>query len=613
MRHRTHTLTALAAAATLGLLAACGGGSSSGTLVPFKPYVPGDQVSSCVPGKDVTGAWKTVANNQTLIPDSLSLAFFSYNQPSVNRYGMVVFRGRAREPVGSSSAAAGSSGSPGSTGMTRGVFAVDICVAKPPMYTVGDTNMLVPDPNNTQAQFNEFPSIPRIDIDTAVIATRGQSDPVWTLADGTKLGTTGVYVTMTRALSTAVNLLGAVPDFSYMQVPGATTPATRFDQFPGSPSVTQGRYVVFKGNYTDGTTGSTGVYYRDMNTPNAPVQLIANTMTPIPGASGTFGSTAPPSAAGGKVVFVGLDNENAPTAGGLYLANVAPSPALNTLVKIGDAVPDGNGVPLPAPNASAPAPTFTQIGEGLGYDGRYVSFWGAWDTQNPQDPAQVRTITRSCPSDGNKDLLNYCQSQYKSTNGVASLQEPVNQGIFVYDTASSKLWMAARAGTGTTGQFQDLLFWTYSGKPPATGSAETDSELPRWRASAFSAVDGARGVLFKGSLSPVAGASAPPATGIYGSALPGKGSNPGGMSPVFKVLEEGDSMAAIDPAAPAGSTITSLGMEREALRAGWLTLTVSSINAAGESWAGVYATFFPSTWHVLQPDPAVMGVLALGS
>lgn len=602
MRHRTstHTLQALAAAAaTLSLLSACGGGSSTpGNLVPFQPYVPGDQVSACKPGSDVNGAWKVVANNQTLIPDSLSLNFFSYNQPSVNSSGMVVFRGRARDSSGSSGSG---SGSAGSSGMTRGVFAVDICVTRPTMYTVGDTNMLVPDPNNTGAQFNEFPSIPRIDIDSAVIATRGQSDPVWTLDDGTKLGTAGVYATMTQALSTAVNLLGGVPDFSYMQVPGATTAGTRFDQFPGSPSVTQGRYVVFKGNYTDGTTSRTGVYYRDMKTPGAPVQVIADTTTPIPGASSAFGSTAPPSAAAGKVVFVGLDNEDAPTAGGLYLANVAARPALTTLVKIGDPVPDSSGTPLPAPSASSPAPTFTQIGEGLGYDGRYVSFWGAWGTQ---DASQVRTITRSCPTDGNKDLISWCQHAYASTDGVASLNEPINQGIFVYDTASGKLWMAARAGS--TEKFQDLLFWTYSGKPPATGSAETTSELPRWRASAFTAVDGARGVLFKGALNAVSAST--PATGIYGSALSGNG-----MGPVFKVLEEGDSMTTIDPQAPAGSTITALGMEREALRGGWLTITLSSLNEAGESWAGVYATFFPSTWHVVQPDPAVMGVLALGS
>ncbi len=602
---KPHTLrTALLGSAALGtaLLAACGGGSGS---TSYTPYVPGDQLAMCTPGKDVIGTWKTLSDNNTLVPDSASVAFFSYNQPSVNNSGMVVFRGRARDTGGGS--------------MSRGVFALDACTPRPKMYTVADTNFQVPEPNNTGALFTEFPSIPRIDIDSAVIATRGQSKPVWTLADGTQLGTTGVYATMPKALGTAVNLLGGVADFSYMQVPGATTPGTRFDQFPGSPSVTQGRYVVFKGNYTDGSTSRTGVYYRDLNTPNAPVQRIADSTTLIPGASAPFGSTAPPSAAGGKVVFVGLDNENAPTAGGLYLANVAPDPALSPLVSIGvTQVPDSTGAPLPPMSGASSPPTFSQIGEGLGYDGRYVSFWGAWDTQDPQ---QMRTIALKCPTDGNKDLTNACNGQYPG--GMANLPEPVNQGIFVYDTTSGKLWMAARAGSGE--QFQDLLFWTFSGAPATTGSSgsggsggssaeggssgPTDAEPPRWRASAFTAVDGAHGVLFKGALNQPAGGTGPvAASGIYGSALSGSG-----MGAVFKLVALGDDMSVIDPAAPAASTVSAVSMEREALRGGWLAISVSSLNAAQESWAGVYATYFPGPWRVQQPDPLVMGVLALGS
>jgi hypothetical protein len=581
--------------------------------------VPSDQLVACTPGSDVIGTWKTLSNNKTLIPDSASVAFFSYNQPSVNSAGMVVFRGRARDSAGGTEG--GSSGGSGGTGgMTRGVFALDACASKPTMYTVADTSFQVPDPNNTGAQFTEFPSIPRIDIDSAVIATRGQSKPVWTLPDGTQLGTTGVYATMPKALGTAVNLLGGVADFGFMQVPGATLAGTRFDQFPGSPTVTQGHFVVFKGNYTDGTTSRTGVYYRDVNGANAPVQRIADSTTLIPGTSTPFGSTAPPSAAGGKVVFVGLDNEDAPSAGGLYLANVAPDPVLSPLVTIGNTqVPDSTGTPLPPMAGATTPPTFSQIGEGLSYDGRYVSFWGAWDTQ---DPTQMRTIAMKCPTDGNKDLINACNGQYPG--GVANLPEPVNQGIFVYDTTTGKLWMAARAGA--TEQFQDLLFWTFSGAPATTGSGSsggsgsggassgsggssgpTDAEPPRWRASAFTAVDGARGVLFKGVLTPPAGGTGPSA-GIYGSVLSGSG-----MGSVFKLVAVGDDMSAIDSAAPAGSTVSAVSMEREALRGGWLAISVSSLNPAQESWAGVYATYFPGAWHVQQPDPLVMGVLGLGS
>jgi hypothetical protein len=363
--------------------------------------------------------------------------------------------------------------------------------------------------------------------------------------------------------------------------------------------------VVFKGNYTDGTTSRTGVYYRDVNVANAPVQRIADSTTLIPGTSTPFGSTAPPSAAGSKVVFVGLDNEDAPTAGGLYLANLAPDPVLSPLVTIGNTqVPDSTGAPLPPMAGASSPPTFSQIGEGLGFDGRYVSFWGAWDTQDPQ---QMRTVARNCPTDGNKDLINACNGQYPG--GVANLPEPVNQGIFVYDTTTGKLWMAARAGA--TEQFQDLLFWTFSGAPATTGSSgssgPTDAEPPRWRASAFTAVDGARGVLFKGVLTPPAGGTGP-SSGIYGSVLSGNG-----MGSVFKLVAVGDDMSAIDPTAPAGSTVSAVSMEREALRGGWLAISVSSLNPAQESWAGVYATYFPGAWHVQQPDPLVMGVLGLGS
>ena len=73
----------------------------------------------------------------------------------------------------------------------------------------------------------------------------------------------------------------------------------------------------------------------------APIELIASSCTQIPGATGAFGSTAPPSAAGKFVVFVGYDNEAKPTAGGIYRARLGNKPIkLETIVKI--------GVPCPA-------------------------------------------------------------------------------------------------------------------------------------------------------------------------------------------------------------------------------------------------------------------------
>lgn len=580
------------------LLSGCGGGDSSSTaLLPFTPYEPTVEVASCQPGDSVIGVWKTLANNATLIPDSPGLNFFSYNQPSVNAVGMVVFRGRAKE---SGDGGSGTS----SSAMLRGVFALDACLNNPTMYTVADTHTLVPAPNSTSANFTEFPSIPRIDMDSAVLATRGQSDPVWTLDDGTRVGTSGIYATLNTGLTTGVGLLGNVPQFSYQQVPGASTSAVRFDQFPGSPTVTTKggtSYLVFKGNYTDtdavsgASVAKTGVYFRDLGVAQSPVQLIADSNMAIPNAPAgiKFGSTAPPSAAGGNVVFLGVDNESSPSYGGLYSAEVKASATLNPLVIIGQTVvPDPSGVPL------AGNPTFSQLGEGLSYDGRYIAFWGAWDTATT---GGMRDITLNCPGDGK--LATYCASQFQ--NGQTTMPEPVNQGIFVYDTNSAKLWMTARAGSGE--QFQDLLFWTYSGAPPVTGGgSSTDAEPPRWRASAFAAVNG-YGVLFKGVLNP-SGSGTTAAAGIYGNSLSG-----GAFGSVFKVLEMGDAMAAVDPAAPANSTISSLGMERESLRAGWLTMTISSLDPSAVGWAGIYATYFPGAFNVLAPTaPATMGQLKLG-
>ncbi len=72
----------------------------------------------------------------------------------------------------------------------------------------------------------------------------------------------------------------------------------------------------------------------------SPVVLIANnTDTLIPGTDTVFGSTSPPSAANGQVVFAGFDNEEAPTLGGIYLAPLQSEPPLTTLVSIGEQVP----------------------------------------------------------------------------------------------------------------------------------------------------------------------------------------------------------------------------------------------------------------------------------
>ena len=172
------------------------------------------------------------------------------------------------------------------------------------------------------------------------MATRGQSTPVWTYTapDGleTRTGTAGIYTNLHRVGATAASMLGdvyahdasgaVVQSFPQFQVPVHTGVAegTGFDQFPGSPAVTERTTIVFKGNFTAGGLGRTGVFYRDVvgDKGLAPVELIAaSRYTDIPGCKASrgsqlckFGSTAPPSADGKYAVFVGYDDEGRPTA-----------------------------------------------------------------------------------------------------------------------------------------------------------------------------------------------------------------------------------------------------------------------------------------------------------
>ena len=497
--------------------------------------------------------WTTVVNNNTLIPGSTK-TFNSYNQPSVNGSGLVVFRARSK---------GGNGGEP-----IHGIYTRRMSVGNQPIVMLFDRDSQVPQPNNTGSTFLEFPSIPRIDFSANTIATRGQSQPVWTyqLPDGTdtKVGTSGIYVLTSKGeRMSGQTQLGAVPGFSHFQVPGEAD-VTKFDQFPGAPAVA-GSMVVFKGNFTRTSGGKTGVYYRDFaaNQGAAPVQLIADTDTLIPnqpaGGSVTFGSTAPPSAAMKYVVFAGYDNEDNPNLGGLYRAALVPNPKLDVIVGIGAQVPgETTGV------------KFKGFGEALSYDGRYISFWGYWGSTS-------FTRVLYCPTDGNKDLIDYCNEQYPNGHAV---QVPVHQGIFVVDTVSRKITQLANS----PGRFHDFVYWVFSGKPPGTGGDEEGGEPARWRSSSFTAVSSMSGapffeVVFKGSTGV--------ADGIYAARGPVS-------APIVTLLDTSMPGQVIDPAAPAGSLITSVGIEREAFRGQWLVVTAGMMNeSTQESMAGIYVTRGP--------------------
>ena len=492
--------------------------------------------------------WTTVANTATPIPNGGSATFSSFNQPSINNNCTVLFRGRGNGP----------------SAPIRGIYYDKPCSSTDvPVAERAAVGQLVPAPNNTDATFNEFPSIPRIDIRGDFVATRGQTKPVWTytLPDNTdtKVGTSGVFAgLLTGSLITGASLLGAVPDFSYFDVPDF--PGVRFDQFPGAPVPFGGRYIAFKGNFTDGTTSRTGVYYRNVFTAanDAEVLKVANSTMLIPGTAVNFGSTAPPSAVDTTIVFSGSDNEDSPTAGGLYKFDIV-SKSLETLVSIGGPVPGTAGK------------TFTQFGEGLSYDGGNLGFWGAWGTAK-------RTVTLHCPADGSADLIAECVKQCPDVDAIGNYcerQVPLRQGIFVR-RSDGTIRSVAKAGPNS--EYQDFLYWVFSGRPPGTGDS-TDGELPRWRSSAFVAIT-------------------PLGTNVATAFKASKASGEAGIyirrklnATIQPAVLLGDAASTVDAAAPADAVVTAVGVERDSFRYCRLAINASFLNSTtSESWAGVYVS-----------------------
>ena len=557
--------------------AAAAAAAAAAETVVYKDYT--------VPG--VTFGWQTVVNNGVQAPGD-SRRFNSYNPPSLNVDRLVVFRARTK---------GGKGGQP-----VHGVFTRDMGVADAPVLTLFDRKTFVPQPNNLGTTFIEPPSFPRIDMRSSTVASRANHQPAWRyqLSDDseTRAGTTGIYTNPFGSLIAGTSNLGAVPDFDFFAVPGIA-PVTKFDVFPGAPAVTDGATVVFKGNYTVGSEGKTGVYYRDLT--NAPITLldgitqlapaggtgpvvrIADTDTLIPGTKTEFGSTAPPSAAKRLAVFSGFDNEENPTKGGIYRAPLKrTSPKLTTLVKIGGQVP-----------GEKKGTVFNKLGEGLSFDGRFVAFWGAWGKA-------TTSLTLQCPEEGNAARLAYCREQYP--NGFATTV-PRYQGIFVYDTVKRSTTALAK----TPGDFTDFVYWNFSGRVPGVGEGGDDDdtgEPARWRSASFVAVSGLVNgqladatfhVAFKARTGEVVdGEYVNPVDGIYLRRAPGK-------SPIATVVRTGMDGTLIDPEAVAvdgdtGSTIpipvTKMGIERDGFRGDSLAINVS-MGSEEDGWAGIYLTTVP--------------------
>ena len=528
--------------------------------------------------KESVFQWNTVINNNDLMPFAQGRTFNSYNPPSVNTRGMVVVRARSR-------------GGQGLGPATHGIYTRDMGQADSAIERILDRTTPVPGPNNLGTTFVETPSFPRIDMHTNTIATRGNHQPVhrYFEPDGseTRAGTTGVYSNPHGNLITGAAKLGHVSGFEFFGVPEQNN--VTFEVFPGAPSVTNGNIIAFKGNYTGDGTEKTGVYFRHLSPGNHggtdPSILIANTDTLIPGTKTFFGSTAPPNAADRKVVFAGFDNELAPTLGGIYMAPLAYSPKLTTLVSIGQRVP-----------GDTTKARFNALGEGIAFDGRYVGFWGAWGNQ-------TRALKLYCPTEGNKDRIAYCNKELVCEDTGETVGDkdsicddtgcyqqrgvPVNQGIFVHDTRTKRTHLLARTGE----DFDDFLFWNYAGKAPCTGGShhgngeeggEEDGESVRWRSSAYLAVSRNSGATFWSAFK----ARTADVVGVYLREGPGR-------SLFLTVADTTMAGQLLDPEAPIGSTIVEVGIEREGLRGDWLAINAKMGVEGGEEeddMAGIYIT-----------------------
>lgn len=510
--------------------------------------------------------WATVVNNSYQMPGTTA-TFSSYGQPSVNTRGKVVFRAR-------------STGGQRQTGIYTRQFPQ---AAITPMM---DLNTVVPYPNNLNTMFTEFPSIPRISFSKSFVASRGTHSPVYLymLPDETetRVGTTGLYVDLGSGTpTTGASKVGLAPGFKYFMVPGPWNIV--FDVFPGSPAINDMGTLVFKGNFTVDGVGKTGIFFRNvLDTPgggNDPLGMIASSDTVIPNGPPTkglwplkFESTAPPTVVDNDVVFVGLDNEDFPNYGGIYIAPLENKATLRLLIGIGSQI---SGTDLPP---------ITRVGEALAFDGRYLAFWGAWGRD-------TKTIRLYCPEDGNPDLLAFCNgvdplSVYdpQTRRWYQEKQVEVNQGIFLYDVYSNYGYLVA----GTKGDYNDFIYWGYSGKAPGTGSGgDEDAEPPRWRAAAFVATSNGK-VVFKARTGLLDGNNVyvDPIDGLYMG-------EPISNAPLSVLVETGMDGGVIDPSiAGMAMPVTGLGIEREGFRGHNLVMTATMANAE-ESWGGVYFANIP--------------------
>lgn len=139
------------------------------------------------------------------------------------------------------------------------------------------------------------------------------------------------------------------------------------------------------------------------------------------------------------------------------------------------------------------------------------------------------------------------------------------------------------AETGSV--FSDFVYWNFSGKIPGE-EGEEDGEFARWRSASFVAADGWNAA-FRGD-------KQDGNSGLYQFYN-------GSLSTMAELGMDG---GLLDDAA-AGLAITSLGIERDSYRHGWLAINASMTDGI-ESMAGIYVANVP------EPDSWALMIAGFG-
>ncbi len=542
--------------------------------------------------------WATVVNNTDEMPGACVKGirtFNSYNQPSVNAAGLVVIRAR-------------STGGPPCGPATHGIYTRDMSVDGSPIVRILDRTTPVPHPNNLCHQIRRDPVLPAHRHRVGHHRHPREPSAGVEICSGTKTtetraGTTGIYANPFGDLITGASKLGAVPEFGdFFEVPGAA-PWTMFDVFPGSPSVTNGTTIVFKGNYTVDGVGKTGVFYRDLEDGDhggfSPVKLIANnTDTLIPGTKHASSAPPPrPAPPARRPCSPASTTRKTPP----WAASTWPTSKIRRNSRrsssIGERVPGEPGYD-----------TFNRLGEGVAFDGRYVGFWGAWGTE-------TKTVRLYCPTEGNKDRIAYCNQKLICDTGIRGdraawskkTRTEICDGTAAIRRSRSR---CARASSSTTPIEKGIRGWwrrpetpsmisssgTTPGKPPCVGirghgqeGAEDDGEPARWRSSSFVAVST---VLHR-----LQGFFCRPGRAIYLKSAAIRDSIPG-HRPGHDHGRDDISTRSMPSGGIHIERSREVGLEREGLRGDWLVINAKMGIEGGseeEGMAGIYVTRVPIT------------------